>query len=279
LHKENLPWFEQGALRALFLISTKPPPILDRPDDWSANFNGFLARCVVRDPVSRPTAKELTEHIFFQAPVNYSVLASLVEESSLMSTEHLGSDGSSTGESANSSEAFDPIQSDLVQKEEKVNQPNHAVSWMDVLRETKSIPLSQAPKPVANKKAEEKKDKEKDKDKDKAEEKKDKEKDKTIKKEKSKNILQQLFKNHENNKSKDTEDSSATYQPKNWLEFFTTAGLVDEDARTYTKIFEENEIEINQAADLSTEILKELGVKIGHLMKIMKHVKQVKRPV
>jgi len=97
-------------------------------------------------------------------------------------------------------------------------------------------------------------------------------------KKKKKNILQQLFKNQENNKLK-SPDSTATYQPKNWLEFFTTAGLSDEDARAYTKIFEENEIEVNQAADLSTEILKELGVKIGHLMKIMKHVKQVKRPV
>jgi len=147
------PWFEQGALRALFLISTKPPPTLEHPEEWSANFIGFLARCLVRDPINRPTAKELSEQPFLQTPVNYSVLSSLVEEASLISTDH-NSEGGSTGESANSSEAFDPIQPEAIQKEEKPT----VVSWMDVLRETKSSPIT---KPTS-KKPEEKKEKEKD---------------------------------------------------------------------------------------------------------------------
>jgi hypothetical protein len=54
-------------------------------------------------------------------------------------------------------------------------------------------------------------------------------------------------------------------------------GLAEDDARVYVQLFQENELEINQALDLNTPILRELGVKVGHLIKIMKQVRALQQ--
>lgn len=64
---------------------------------------------------------------------------------------------------------------------------------------------------------------------------------------------------------------------KSWFEFLTdVCGLSEEDAKTYANTFKKNDIQEDQIGDINTQILKDLGVKVGHLMRIMKGVRSVK---
>jgi hypothetical protein len=66
---------------------------------------------------------------------------------------------------------------------------------------------------------------------------------------------------------------------KSWFEFLTeVCGLSEEDAKTYASTFKKNDIQEDQISDINTQILKDLGVKVGHLMRIMKGVRSVKQP-
>ncbi|CEO99960.1 non-specific serine/threonine protein kinase [Plasmodiophora brassicae] len=51
-------------MRAIFLIPTKPPPTLPIPENWSPEFNDFLATCLAKDPEKRPSAAQLAAHPF-----------------------------------------------------------------------------------------------------------------------------------------------------------------------------------------------------------------------
>ncbi|CAL1536312.1 unnamed protein product [Lymnaea stagnalis] len=50
--------------RALFKIPRNPPPKLRHPERWSADFNDFIAKCLVKDFEQRPFAHELLSHPF-----------------------------------------------------------------------------------------------------------------------------------------------------------------------------------------------------------------------
>ncbi|XP_050729022.1 myosin-IIIb-like isoform X4 [Eriocheir sinensis] len=54
-------------MRALFQIPRNPPPTLDRPVEWSMEFNDFISECLVKDFEQRPIAKELLQHPFIKA--------------------------------------------------------------------------------------------------------------------------------------------------------------------------------------------------------------------
>ena len=41
------------------MIVRNPPPKLKEPEKWSAEFNDFLAKCLVKDAASRASAEEL----------------------------------------------------------------------------------------------------------------------------------------------------------------------------------------------------------------------------
>ena len=43
------------------MIPTKPPPSFRDPNKWSQEFIDFVKRCLVKNPESRATAKELLE--------------------------------------------------------------------------------------------------------------------------------------------------------------------------------------------------------------------------
>jgi serine/threonine protein kinase len=58
------PLIEEQPHKAAFRIVNDPPPKLSRPDQWSPQFNDFLARCLTKNPDKRPTAAELLEHPF-----------------------------------------------------------------------------------------------------------------------------------------------------------------------------------------------------------------------
>lgn len=60
------PYMEEKPLRAMFLITTKPPPVLKDRQRWSPEFNDFLARCLVLNPARRACATELLAHPFLK---------------------------------------------------------------------------------------------------------------------------------------------------------------------------------------------------------------------
>jgi len=61
-----------------------------------------------------------------------------------------------------------------------------------------------------------------------------------------------------------------------WELFFFAAGLPQQAATEYTQIFIVNDIELSQISDITSEILKDLGFKIGHSLKIMKYINTMK---
>jgi len=44
----------------------RPPPTLADPRRWSKEFNSFIASCLTKDPVKRPSAAEMLQHPFIQ---------------------------------------------------------------------------------------------------------------------------------------------------------------------------------------------------------------------
>lgn len=50
-------------------------------------------------------------------------------------------------------------------------------------------------------------------------------------------------------------------------------GLGDPEAAALGAVFEENELDVAQAVDLDADTLKELGVKMGPRLKILKYVR------
>jgi serine/threonine-protein kinase 24/25/MST4 len=76
--ERRLPHASMPALRAMRAIVAAPPPRLEGAR-WSANFRDFVARCLQKDPASRPSAMELLAHPFFtNRNLNASVMAPLV---------------------------------------------------------------------------------------------------------------------------------------------------------------------------------------------------------
>jgi len=61
---------------------------------------------------------------------------------------------------------------------------------------------------------------------------------------------------------------------KTWLEFLAMCEIDEKDAPAIASIFEENEMSVSQAVDLDMEVLKELGIKMGPRLKIMKFLKK-----
>ncbi|KAK7063234.1 Myosin-IIIa, partial [Halocaridina rubra] len=64
------PLSEIHPMRALFQIPRNPPPSLDRPVEWSVEFNDFVSECLVKDFEQRPVAKELLHHPFIKTVPN-----------------------------------------------------------------------------------------------------------------------------------------------------------------------------------------------------------------
>ena len=53
-------------MRALFMIPSRPPPKLAKPDKWSRDMHDFVAKCLTKDPKSRPSASALRHHPFIR---------------------------------------------------------------------------------------------------------------------------------------------------------------------------------------------------------------------
>jgi len=64
-------------LRALFLITTEGIPELKQQDRWSGAIQSFLRACLQKEPVDRPSAKELLKSEFLQRICNNNELVDL----------------------------------------------------------------------------------------------------------------------------------------------------------------------------------------------------------
>ena len=58
-----------------------------------------------------------------------------------------------------------------------------------------------------------------------------------------------------------------------WKDLLVACGLGDAEAGELAAVFEENELDVAQAVDLDADTLKELGVKMGPRLKILKYVR------
>lgn len=61
------PLYDVNPLRVIFVIPKRAPPTLQKPDQWSANFQDFVAKCLHMSPAERPSAADLLQHPFILA--------------------------------------------------------------------------------------------------------------------------------------------------------------------------------------------------------------------
>jgi len=66
---------------AMKRIPTLPPPTVERPKNWTAMFNDFVAACLVKTPDDRPSATWMLMNDFIQTTKGTEVLKSLILES------------------------------------------------------------------------------------------------------------------------------------------------------------------------------------------------------
>lgn len=81
--------------QVLFLIPKNPPPTLDGPQ-FSKPFRDFVHCCLQRDPLMRPTAKDLLKHRFIKMAKRTSFLTELIERHQRWKEE--GGEGDDGGE-------------------------------------------------------------------------------------------------------------------------------------------------------------------------------------
>lgn len=82
------PHFNVHPMRAIFIISSKPAPILKDQDRWSKDLHHFLSQCLVKDCEKRASAADLLAHPWIQKAVKEigpngrcsPILANLVNE-------------------------------------------------------------------------------------------------------------------------------------------------------------------------------------------------------
>ena len=74
------PYMEFPPLRALFLITTKGIPPLAHPEEFSAEMQSFLERCLDKVPDQRGDAQSLLQHPFIQSACTPQEFAVAIEE-------------------------------------------------------------------------------------------------------------------------------------------------------------------------------------------------------
>lgn len=58
------PNYEIQPMKVMLYIAKNPPPKLKNHQNFSEEFNHFIACCLIKDPNKRPTARQMLEHIF-----------------------------------------------------------------------------------------------------------------------------------------------------------------------------------------------------------------------
>eukprot|EP00698_Gefionella_okellyi_P006084 TRINITY_DN15549_c0_g1_i1.p1 TRINITY_DN15549_c0_g1~~TRINITY_DN15549_c0_g1_i1.p1 ORF type:complete len:493 (+),score=79.87 TRINITY_DN15549_c0_g1_i1:55-1533(+) len=105
------PYAEVHPMRVIFMIPSRPPPKLEAADDFSANLNDFIAKCLVKNPEARPSAEELLQHPFIANAPSSAVMIDMIEEAvAAMAAKQSGKSSSLTSDSAlNASNSDDTV--------------------------------------------------------------------------------------------------------------------------------------------------------------------------
>ncbi|XP_011882386.1 PREDICTED: serine/threonine-protein kinase 10-A isoform X2 [Vollenhovia emeryi] len=74
------PNHEMSPMRVLLKIQKGDPPKLDQPGKWSKEFNDFIAKALIKDPASRPTADDLLRHPFISRNLDPKPIRDLLLE-------------------------------------------------------------------------------------------------------------------------------------------------------------------------------------------------------
>eukprot|EP00736_Rhodelphis_marinus_P010930 Rmarinus@m.17798 len=74
------PLMDEPPLRALYLITTSPPPKLKEKGKWSDNFHDFLQKCLGSEAKDRSTAAELLQHPFIKNSGSADDLARAIQQ-------------------------------------------------------------------------------------------------------------------------------------------------------------------------------------------------------
>jgi len=74
------PYSNIHPMRAIFMIPSRPPPRLTEADKWSNDLNDFVAKCLIKNPESRPVANDLLKHPLIGKAKTSTVLTPLIEE-------------------------------------------------------------------------------------------------------------------------------------------------------------------------------------------------------
>eukprot|EP01133_Synstelium_polycarpum_P004061 gene4061-4723_t len=85
------PHFNLNPIKVIFIIPFRQSPTLEKPSEWSAEFNDFISLCLNKDAEKRPSAKDLLNHPFIQrgkAENTAKVISELVEECIPMMQEY-----------------------------------------------------------------------------------------------------------------------------------------------------------------------------------------------
>jgi serine/threonine kinase 3 len=64
------PHHEIHPMRAIFMIPNKEAPTFKTPNKWSPEMVDFLSKCLVKDPLGRPSAEDLLKHPFVKTEVD-----------------------------------------------------------------------------------------------------------------------------------------------------------------------------------------------------------------
>jgi len=90
--------------QVLFLIPKNPPPTLDDPR-FSKPFRDFVALCLQRDPLARPSAKDLLKHPFIRKARKTSYLTELIDRLDRWKAETEGEGQARAGEDGSGGES------------------------------------------------------------------------------------------------------------------------------------------------------------------------------
>lgn len=74
------PNHEMSPMRVLLKIQKSDPPRLDQPGKWSKEFNDFIAKALIKDPTTRPTADDLLKHPFISRNLDSKPVRDLLLE-------------------------------------------------------------------------------------------------------------------------------------------------------------------------------------------------------
>lgn len=74
------PNHQMAPMRVLLKIQKADPPKLDKPSNWSKEFNEFIALCLTKDPAQRPSANDLLNHPFIKDSKDKKPICALISE-------------------------------------------------------------------------------------------------------------------------------------------------------------------------------------------------------